>query len=133
MRSQFAIAIAVGALAATAVCLGYLHHRIKDEITISWDQGLQDRERTLREIGELERLLQNGDVAEATVELQRIRQRALANLAGFMSNPNAAGVRVGALRVFCSEIPVELPLARNDSEESGQRRILAVQPFCEPG
>lgn len=131
MRSKSAIAFAVGALAATAAWMGYLHHRIREEVTISWDQGLQDREQTLREIRALERLLQDGQVGEATVELQRIRQRTLSSLASFMINPNAAGVRVGALRVFCSEIPLGLPLARNDGEEFGQRRILATQPLCD--
>ena len=135
MRSKFAIAFAVGAIVATAVCMGYLHHRIKEEVTESWSQGLQDRERTLREVKELERLLQNVEVGEATVELQRIRQRTLSSLAGFMSNPHAAGVRVGALRVFCSEIPVDLPVARSGGEEGSQRRILATASLCdrEPG
>jgi hypothetical protein len=131
VRSKLALSFAVGVLAATAVWAGYLHHRIKQEVTISWDQGLQDRERTLREVRALEQLLQDGQVADATVELQRIRQRTLSNLAAFMSNPSAEGVRVGALRVFCSEIPVELPLPRNSGEELGQRRILATQPFCD--
>lgn len=135
MRSKFALAFAVGALVATALCAGYLRYRVKEEVTESWSQSLQDGERTLREVKELERLLQAGQVGEATLELQRLRQRTLSNLAAFMTNPHAAGVRVGALRVFCSEIPVELPLPRNNGEESGQRRILATQPLCnrEPG
>ncbi|HET7607486.1 MAG TPA: hypothetical protein VFL84_02325, partial [Gammaproteobacteria bacterium] len=62
--------------------------------TESWSQSLQDGERTLREVKELERLLQAGQVGEATLELQRLRQRTLSNLAAFMSNPHAAGVRV---------------------------------------
>jgi len=73
MKSKFAITFSVGALAATAVWAGYLHHRIKEEVTTSWDQGLQDREQTLRELRVLERLLQDGQVGDATVELQRIR------------------------------------------------------------
>ena len=78
-------------------------------------------------VEQVERFKAEGKLLEA----QRIRQRTLSSLAGFMINPNAAGVRVGALRVFCSEIPVELPLPRNDGEEVGQRRILATQPFCD--
>jgi len=135
VRSKYAGTLAACAFAAMVVWVGYLLYRVNEEVAISWDQALQIEERRLLEVGVLEQLLQDGQVIDATVELQRIRQRTLARLYGFMTNPHAAASRDAALRVFCTEIPVELPVARNSSEEAGQRRILAMQPLCnrEPG
>jgi hypothetical protein len=135
MTSKYAVAFAVCAFAAMAVWVGYLLYRVDKEVEISWDQGVQQYELTLREVRVLERLLQDGQAGDATVELQRIRQRTLSRLIGVMSNVHAGSARVGALRVFCSEIPVELPVTTSDREEASQRRILATQPLCdrEPG
>lgn len=69
----------------------------------------------------------NQEVAISWDQALQIEQR--------MTNPHAARSRDAALRLFCGEIPVELPVARNGGEEAGQRRILATQPLCnrEPG
>lgn len=134
MRPTFRTIVAVCALAGMALWVGYLHFRVDAVIAQSWDAGVQRDELTLRHLRTLEALLQDGRVDDAVLELQHSRQHTLTRLSyaatGYARDSN---VRAYALRVFCGEMPVELPASRNGGEEAGDRMIRAAEQLCDRG
>ena len=132
MRPKLRVALVVGAFAGMVIWLGYLHHRVNTVVVQSWDEAVQSHEQTLRRVGAVEMLLRGGQVDDAVVELQHIRQHTLTSLSGITIHAPEGDTRVReyALRVFCGETPVELRPGRNGGEMAGNRMILATQQLC---
>jgi hypothetical protein len=116
-----------------AIWVGYLHYRVDAVMTQAWRAAVQRDELTLSRLRAIEAPLQDGRVDDAALELQRTRKQTLSSLSlAAITRPNS-NVRDFALRVFCSEMPAELPAPRNRGDEADDRRIRNTEQRCDRG
>ena len=115
-------------------CVAHLYYDRANRNTNWWSSAIQQQEEALRRINSLELLLERGQLNDVPTELRRHRLRSLTGLVTMMAHQFEPGSRnmVHARRVFCAEVPVDLPDPINGGEKAGARIVRGTEPQCEP-
>lgn len=114
------VLVTTAAILGLSGCVAYLYYDRANMNSNWWGAAIQNQEESLRRINSLESLLEHDQLDELIAEVQKHRQSTLTSLDGMIRTrfPTESPNRVFALRVYCAEVTVDLPLCKASTASS---------------